>query len=406
MRKLRDFIKQKYSDIAQRVKAGVDRLRRRKEATTSDAFLLQNESPQDRTQDLELPSNGVEQSGSKLQSVKNRIRQRVQYGFDKIKDINVKEDGLKLAGSAKDASTRFLERLKQTDSNSPFLADGFRVAAVGFAAYFLADTTSLFLDRFVPEAPSVPAPRAARVQERRKTLQDYSIITARNIFNSRGIIGDDGDASGPARKSALPLNLIGTVVLKDELKSIASIEDRAQNMVFPVHVDEVINNQIKVTKIEQLRVYFINQSTGHLEYIEVVDDLANSRVSVSTPTAKTKTTGGGQGIAVVGDNTFQIDRSTLDSKLGQLGNILQEAKAIPNYENGIPDGYRLVQIQQGSVFQQLGIQVNDVISTLDGEPINDPGKAFSIMNDLRAKSHIEIGIKRNGQRINLSYDIR
>jgi general secretion pathway protein C len=299
-----------------------------------------------------------------------------------------------------------LDRLRRLASGKAY-GMYLRMGAATIAAYFLADTVSLFTDSLVPDPPPVPAPRVARKEEKRRNVSEYDAVIARNIFNSQGLIPEEGggEPTGPARKSNLPLNLIGTVVLKNELKSIATIEDKSQNMVFPLRVDDTLGDKIRVTKIEHLKVFFINKSTGHLEYIEIVEDMPQLDTKpVTTSAAPKRTTG--DGVAQNDETHYEINRNAIDKSVANLSEVLQQARAIPNFENGMPDGYKILQIVPGSIFDQLGIKNGDVVMGLNGEPINDPGKAFQLFNDLRSQSHVEIGVKRSGRKMTMNYDIR
>jgi general secretion pathway protein C len=280
-----------------------------------------------------------------------------------------------------------------------------RLGATAMAAYFLADTVSLFTEALIPDPPPVPTPVFTKKDEKRRSISEYSGIISRNIFSSKGLIpeGTEQVASGPARKTSLPLTLVGTVVLKDELKSIAAIEDKSVSMVFPVRVDDTVADKVKITKIEHLRVYFVNQSTGQLEYVEIVDDV---------PTLTTEAVGGtarrtsGPGVNQTAENRFELERTLVDKATANLHEILQQARAIPNFENGQPDGYKLLQIVPGSIYDQLGLKNFDVICGINGDAISDPGKAFQLFSDLKTTSHLELCVKRNGQKRTMSYDIR
>ncbi|MBI3542315.1 MAG: PDZ domain-containing protein, partial [Deltaproteobacteria bacterium] len=91
--------------------------------------------------------------------------------------------------------------------------------------------------------------------------------------------------------------------------------------------------------------------------------------------------------------------------MANLNEVLQQARAIPNFENGMPDGYKILQIVPGSIFEKLGIKNGDVITGLNGETVNDPGKALALLNDLPNANHVEITVKRGGQKKTMQYDI-
>ncbi|MBI3558295.1 MAG: PDZ domain-containing protein [Deltaproteobacteria bacterium] len=277
-----------------------------------------------------------------------------------------------------------------------------RLGAAAFASYFLADTVSLFTDSMIPDAPPVPAPIVRRATEdKRRSANEYAAILERNIFSAKNVIPEDKIGEGVAQKTNLPLNLIGTVVLRDEKKSIATIEDKSQNMVFPVRVGDTMNDRIEITKIQHLRVEFINKTNNRLEFVEIVDDQPALRVEASRPAGH-----GDGGITKLDDTHITLDQKVIKDGMANLNEVLQQARAIPNFENGMPDGYKILQIVPGSVFDKLGIKNGDVIVALNGEAVNDPGKALGLLNDLPNANHVEIGVKRGGRKMNMSYDIR
>jgi general secretion pathway protein C len=79
---------------------------------------------------------------------------------------------------------------------------------------------------------------------------------------------------------------------------------------------------------------------------------------------------------------------------------------VPNFENGQLAGYKLFQIVPGSIYDKLGLQNGDVIAGLNGQAINDPGKAFEMLSELKTSSHLELQIKRDGRVSNFAYNIQ
>lgn len=327
---------------------------------------------------------------------KTKIRSRLPQNLEDLKRMRPEEILQLVLGDN-------FDKARQLFVSSKAYGTYFRMAFVAFGAYFMADTVSLFTESMIPEAPIVPAPKIVKKVEKTRTLEQYSAITSRNIFSSKNIIPEDKDLeNGPARKTALPLNLVGTMVLKDELKSIASIEDKSANMIFPVRVEDTVQNKIRVTKIEHLRVTFVNLSTGHLEYVEILDDFP--QLNVSGPAASTPKNVGG--VTQTSENKFEIEKSVIEKGLSNISQVLQSARAVPNFENGMANGYRIVEIDAGSLFESMGIKKNDVISGINGEPLNDPGKAFQLFNEIRNVQHLELNVIRNGRKSVINYDVR
>ncbi len=276
------------------------------------------------------------------------------------------------------------------------------------STFVLADSIAFRVARFIPEPPAIRANRGSYGQSRVRALEEYNVIATRNLFNSKGLIpGEDQgpqDLGGAPVRTTLPLNLIGTLVLRDELKSIATIEDKSASMVYPVRVEDEIPSKLKVVAIEPYRVIFINSATGRREFIDMPEDAsANApRLSVGRPTARAAS----PGIEQLSPTQFNISRSEVDKALANFNKVLTEARAVPNFENGLPAGYKLFQIVPGSIYEKLGFQNGDTINAVNGQSINDPAKALELLNEFKTASNIQIGIKRDGKQQTFEYEIR
>ncbi len=281
------------------------------------------------------------------------------------------------------------------------------LGAVILSAYFVSDLVSLGIQSKLP-MPDQQGYGVAAKARRTPVMDDYSSIAARNLFNSDGKIpGEEGgngsmaDPGGVPVKSSLPFNLIGTIILRDELRSIATIEDKSASLVYPVRVEDEIPSKAKILKIEARKVIFLNTGSGRREYIELPEELdANlPRVGISSG-AKTAAAIDRQG------NSFSVPRLELDRAFSDLNQVLTQARAVPHYENGVPAGYKLFQVMPDGFFGKLGLKDQDVICGIDGQPVNDPSKALELLGALRTANHIDLCIKRDSRAQTFSYDIR
>lgn len=281
------------------------------------------------------------------------------------------------------------------------------LATVTLSTFFAADLISLVVEGWIPEPPP---PRPARMGSlnRSKTIGDYEGIFTRNLFNSQGLIpgeedgqgGNGFDPGGTPIRTTLPLNLIGTIIMKNELRSIATIEDKTASQVYPVRIDDEIPGKIRVLKIEPKKVIFLNFSSSRREFIDLPDD-----VPLTNPILTPGKVSAGPGIERVASNQFSVSRNEVDKALADFNNILTQARAVPNFENGVPAGYKLFQIVPGSIYDKLGLQNGDVIAGLNGQPINDPAKAFELLSELKTSSHMELQVKKDGRPSTYVYDI-
>jgi general secretion pathway protein C len=258
--------------------------------------------------------------------------------------------------------------------------------------YFAADLLVAGLTPWLPSAEA-PRPRLYLTSDRRDFLSYSGVIFPKgrpNLFNERGLVPDNEDAKaggfdGPPVKTSLPLNLLGVIVIHDEKKSVASIEDKGVNQVIAVREGEPISRDALVEKITEDRVVFLNQATSRREFIELPQD----QILATRKAAPTKPAGG---IQKASETHYVIDRKEVDKAMENLNTILTDARCVPEFEGGRPAGYRCFQITPGSIYEKLGLKENDVICGLDGENINDPSKAFAKLGALRDPSTRSIQI--------------
>ena len=372
-------------------------------------------------------------TGSALKGVASKFPSgRVKTFFAKAKDGAMKSDSVRLLVEKIQSASRqrwenfraslpqnFPRRLEDLKNVQPQeFAEGIskvfrqgnlstylRVSAVALVAWFLADTASLFTDALIPDAPPIPPLTFRPKAEKRRGVDEYASIMTRNLFNSSGFIPDDlrtADPNGPARKTNLPLNLVGTVVLADEGKSISAIEDKGSQKIYPLRINDSMDGKITIKKIEHLKVTFVNNSNGGLEYVEIQEDQLN-RLNV-TPSAVSK----GGPIEKEGETHFNVQKTEIDKAFANLNQVLTQARAIPSFENGVPNGFKIIQIVPDSIYSKLGIKEGDTLTSVNGEPMNDPGKAFQLLNELKSGSgHLELTLKGpDGTPRTQTYDMR
>lgn len=282
-----------------------------------------------------------------------------------------------------------------------------------FVGYCVADLTILaFRDRMLPQSAPPARPRTARIDSS-ASRGAYNTIITRNVFSSDGVIPDalaaknqpEGQKDAPPVLSSLPLGLVGTLVHSNPERSIAAIELKGKNQTLSFVPKRDIEGMATIVSIERTRVILRNLNSNRLEYIEMKKD---NKVSFG---AGLKTSGAGtasKDVQKVGDNQFAIKRADLLKYTNDLSTVLMQARAVPNRAPGTGEinGYRLLDIQPGSVFEQLGLQRMDVIKGVDGNPVDSPGKAMELYNALKNSPKLSIDIERNGKTEKLQYTIQ
>lgn len=301
---------------------------------------------------------------------------------------------------------------KNQNSSRPPLEKWYSYFLFIFIGYCIADLGILtFRDRMLPNSapPSHPKPPPPESFENSGA---YSTITARNIFASSGIIPDAlVDKEGAKNKereadpvpSQLPLTLIGTLVHSNPAKSIAAIDIKGKNQVTSYSAGKEIQGMAEILKVERQKVVFRNLNINRLEYIEMKKE--GNKVAFGSTA---KTTSVGKEVRKTGDNTFTINRADLLKYTNDLSSILMQARAVPNREpgTGAINGFRVLDMQPGSIYEQLGIQRMDVIKTVDGTPVDSPAKAMELYNTLKNSPKVSLQVERNGKTETMTYNIQ
>jgi general secretion pathway protein C len=111
------------------------------------------------------------------------------------------------------------------------------------------------------------------------------------------------------------------------------------------------------------------------------------------------------GVRLLADNRYEIDKAVIESSLSNLNSLATQARLVPSFKNGVANGFKLFQIQPGSLYSSIGIENGDVITRINGYEINSPDKALEIYQKLRESSHVTLELDRGGQNIKKDYSI-
>lgn len=282
---------------------------------------------------------------------------------------------------------------------------GFTVADLG-----IIYVREYFLPQSAPPKKSPKVPSVGFVDR-----NQYQSITTRNLFSSNGIIPNPLAEvnSGPQEQkedipvqSSLPLNLIGTLVHSDPMKSVAAIEVKSKNISGSYMVGAEIEGMAKIEKVERGIVYFRNLNNGGLEYIEIAK--GNTKVNFDSSKPVAAPVKGGKDIQAIGNNTFRIKRGDLNKYLNDLSGLLMQARALPNRDpnTGEINGYRLVDYQPGSIFEQMGLPRGTLIKSAGGEPVNSIQSAMEMFNKLKKENKVKLGVEVNGSDQEYNYEIQ
>lgn len=264
--------------------------------------------------------------------------------------------------------------------------------------------------------------------EESENILSYNIFDAENRSITLSTMQAQGDQSGrgasgsgsseaspddiifylenPGKCSLLSsLTLGGTIVADDWEHSVVVLKEgrgRSEN-VYISRVGDEVTNGIKVGFVWR-NLVILNTPQG----VRCIGDgVGEGKPEQSEKTVSSRRTPSGKvdddfEIKKVGENQYVIRRQDIQKATGNLNALATQARIIPSRKE---NGFRILNIRNGSLYQKIGIQNGDVIKSINGIDISSPDKALEAYSRLQSASKISIDIVRRGGNETLEYTI-
>lgn len=199
------------------------------------------------------------------------------------------------------------------------------------------------------------APRSSSPTPERSQA-DRQVILERNLVASRT---PEPPQPQTLERSRLPVTLLGTFAANEPSLSRATLHDRESKETLVVGIGDEIEDQALVMRIERGRVVLRENGALRELTLDEADQAASapSRVSLTSPA--------------------NVEQAILDAMAGQ-------ARVLPKVEDGHLVGLHVSAIQQGSRFEEMGIEEGDVITQVNGISIGSPAQALQAAREMFA----------------------
>lgn len=112
------------------------------------------------------------------------------------------------------------------------------------------------------------------------------------------------------------------------------------------------------------------------------------------------------GIRKLDDHHWLIESRAIQFAMKNLNSLMMQARAIPNFNAGRVDGFKLVAIQPGSLYQEVGLVPGDIIRSINGMSMSDPQNFVKAISTLGASTQVQVDLIRNGTPQTFDYQIR
>jgi general secretion pathway protein C len=283
-----------------------------------------------------------------------------------------------------------------------------------------------------PEAARHPLPHAPRppAPQDHDHATSAAAILARNPFDSvTGPLVDKGVApgAGPAEPAAFGHDPYGDPPCAGaRVLLIAGAADPEWSFAVVAGADGKAVMRRKGEEIDGQKVYFVGdlRAEEHLHEGEggVWDRvwltsgatrcqlaLGAKATAAAAPKQEAKPTGPTSPLAdkvkQVGPNQYEIERSAVEQIIGNPAELMR-VQAFPVKDGDRVLGLKLRGIKAGSLLGVIGIQNNDVLTSINGFEMNDPQKMIEAYTKLMKADRLTATVTRGGSPVNIDYRIK
>lgn len=278
---------------------------------------------------------------------------------------------------------------------------------ISVASFFSVNTAyKVVTSRFEPLQISESAPKPVKKINEQKTrpLSYYNAIASRDIFQSRK--DEKKEASldvDTLKETELKLKLWGTVT-GDREKAYAVIGESQMGKEHDLYrIDDTIKNTNAVVKmiLREKVVLSINNE----DQVLVMEEAKPPKKDLSDGQAPF---GSGLSMNMDGDSpqSITLERSMIEESLQNINDLMRQVRVRPHFTNGEPDGLALSSIRRNSVFSEMGLRNGDVITGVDGNPIQSVDDALKFYESISSASSLNLQVKRRGKIQSIDYTIR
>ena len=241
-----------------------------------------------------------------------------------------------------------------------------------------------------------------------KPLTNYDAIEQRNLFG----VESEADTlpikpitQEPLKPTKLNLTLWGTVTGPPD-KAVAIVQDGKTRQQQLLHEGDEIQKAI-VKAIERERI--VLTVNGRDEILEIEESSPGGR-------RRPNYTGPGPGAVVEdqppppppdveGDSVVRLSRARVEDAMKNVNELMRQARIMPYFNNGQPDGLRLSGVRPGSLFTDIGLRSGDIITGVNGEQIQSVDDALRFYTSLREADNVSVQLRRGGAERTIEYQI-
>lgn len=213
-----------------------------------------------------------------------------------------------------------------------------------------------------------------------------------------------------AVRTQLPLALVATMEAEAPGISLATISQHEGGTGVYAEGEQVLDN-VTLLAVDLGIVYL--QTATRVEYLQLSSDepppkptkLESKKDDKDTKKSKYELDGAADAIKCQG-MSCTVERQFVQQLLANPAMLATQGNARPYEKEGV-SGFRLSRVRSGTLPRMLGLRTGDLITAINGQPLNSLDGAMKLYAKLRNASHLTVDMIRNksGTRHEMRLDI-
>jgi general secretion pathway protein C len=219
-------------------------------------------------------------------------------------------------------------------------------------------------------------------------LQDYGIITERNLFLSTLKAVSDKQSEGglfDSDQKITDFDLKGTVACNSSFGFIF-IEERDTH---------------------KQKLYRLGDNIGSAKLTKITRNTATLNSGGREITLKVKATLEGPLLPNSPDRatsrSMTLSKKMVNENLTDLKSLMKNAVVRPFLSKGVQEGLIISNIAPDSLYEKMGLQNGDIIIDVNNKPMQSADNLLQTVNLIQSGSSIVVNVKRNGKIETINY---
>jgi general secretion pathway protein C len=234
-------------------------------------------------------------------------------------------------------------------------------------------------------ADRAPGPGAIAAASRvQRPAIDIAAITNTHLFGAAPVAAGNG-ANAP--QTSMPLVLTGVIAANNPNDGLAILGPSAANTKVYAVGDNIPGGARLHSVLDD---HVLLERNGALEALALPRQLSGNAPPPSLSAAPTE--------APVIDRM----RELVSRDPGIIGDIMRPE---PVFAGGKQQGFRVYPGRDAEAFLRLGLRPGDLVTAIDGTPLDDPSRGEQILSTLGSSGEAHITVLRNGQQQDLTLDL-